>query len=256
VKRFRKTLRPALRPVLQRCSRSCVRRVLPRRPGPDNLSQALTALFRAVRCHHRLAKLAPRFFDTAVVNREALHREERRRWMETWRPALNRAYGHDPDTPLPDLSDPLPPLPTPAIQRAVERELLQRQQWMALGRQAMETYRQQHPHALPSWSQIARLLRLASEFGRLACGVSSETASSQPDPNYDQTMADLARAYPPAQPSASPATQPDPVSAPPPVPPAPPTPPPSSDQKPDLVPYALVIGAHGLLCLKRIDPES
>jgi hypothetical protein len=246
MKRFRKTSRP----VLRRRNRPCLRRALPRRPGPDELSQALTALFRAVRCHHRLAKLAPRFFDAAIVDQEALHRAERRCWMEIWRPALNRAYGHDPDTPLPDDSDPLPPLPSPAIQRAVDHELQELQQWMTVGRTAMASYRQRHPHALPTFNQIARLLRLASEFGRLACGMSSGPPPPPPSLNYDSVLADLERAYPRDQPSTTPSPGPAPVVATPPN--APPAPPPSPE-KPDLVSYALVIGPHGLPCLERVD---
>jgi hypothetical protein len=252
MKRFRKTSRP----VLRRRNRSCLRRALPRRPGPDELSQALTAFFRAVRCHRRLAKLAPRFFDAAIVDQEAFHRAERRCWMETWRPALNRAYGHDPDTPLPDDSDPLPPLPSPASQRAVEHELQELQRWMAVGRTAMETYPQRHPHALPTFSQIARLLRLALEFRQLACGMSSSGAAPPPSLNYDSVLADLERAYPRTSGEgdvAAPSPAPAPVVATPPK--APPAPPPSN-AKPDLVPYALVIGPHGLPCLERVDPET
>ena len=82
------------------------------RRGPDDLAQALTAFQRAIWCHRRMARLAPRFFDATVVNRERREREEQRRWMALWEPALAKAYGREPDTFPPDPVADLPPLPS------------------------------------------------------------------------------------------------------------------------------------------------
>ena len=85
--RIRKTLRRTCRSPTTRTwralARSTVRSLSGCSPRPNDLSQALTAFGRAIRCHRRLAKLAPRFFDSTVINREARERDERRRWMAT-----------------------------------------------------------------------------------------------------------------------------------------------------------------------------
>jgi hypothetical protein len=54
------------------------------RRGPDDFTQALSAFRRALRTHRRLARLAPSFFDPAVVERERENRAEQRRWMALW----------------------------------------------------------------------------------------------------------------------------------------------------------------------------
>lgn len=249
----------------RRLDRGCLRPA--RRSGPDNLSQALTAFSRAIQCHRRFARLAPEFFDATTVDRAARRREEQRRWMALWEPALRKVYGPDvagdsgPD-PLVDL----PRLPGPRTQRAVERELAGWEFWMAAGRAAMEKHSLRTPHALPSFHQLARLLSIAFDFGRLACG----NAAADPPSDYSdhsQAWADLERAYgngarrtsPPSSPSPhfeseTPAAEtnipapsiPQPVAQP--VPP--PWPPP--DDKRDLRPHALVTGPHGLLCLQPL----
>ena len=163
-----------------------------RRHGPDDLSQALTALGRAVRAHRRLARLAPSFFDAAVVDREAENRAELRRWMASWEPALAKAYGVEPC--LPDTSKELPPLPSPRTQRAVERKLAEREMWLAAGQVALERYRQRQPHALMSFSRMARLLQIGIDFGKLASGL--DTPNRVPEKLvYDYELTDLKRAY-------------------------------------------------------------
>lgn len=197
--RIRKTTRPPAqrlnRPLSRSLAHSCLRRVIPRRRGPDELAQALTAFRRALRCHRQLARLAPRFFDTAVVNQEALEAAERCRWMALWEPVLNQAYGLPPDTPSTEATLDLPPLPTRSVQCKVDRLLVELRDWLEAGGQALQLYRQRHPHALPSFSQIAQLLELASALGHFACGV-DPTKPAPPPPNYDQAWADLERAYP------------------------------------------------------------
>src|SRR5262249_58325794 len=109
------TSRPASHTPLRRLNRACLRALPGHRRTPDgfHLSEALTAFRRAIRSHRRLARLAPRFFDSAVVDREALERAERRRWAASWEPALAKAYGCQP-APPPDPAPDLPAVPQAA----------------------------------------------------------------------------------------------------------------------------------------------
>ena len=200
---------------------------------------------------HSRHLVAPRFFDTAVVDREKQDRAERKRWTALWLPTLNKVYGLDPNTPEPpDPSDQPPPLPSPRVQRVVEVELAKLQTWMEAGRIAMRTHRQRHPHGMMSLSQIARLLRIGIDFGKLACGLDL-TKPLPPPLKYDEAsiLADIERAYPQkSEPiELSPVVQVMEKAS---EPPKPIWPPP--DDKRDLVAYQLVIGDHGLLCLKRM----
>src|ERR1041384_4747475 len=86
--------RATVRRPYRRADRACLR---PARPtGPDDLSQALTAFSRAIRCHRRLARIAPEFFDATTVDRAARDRAEQLRWRAIWKPALDKVYGLDP----------------------------------------------------------------------------------------------------------------------------------------------------------------
>ncbi len=161
-----------LRHLDRRLDRSCWRALPGHRRGPDELSQALTAFTRALRCHRRLAKLAPRFFDSAVVDREAREREEQRQWRTLCKLALDQVYGCDTDpAPSPDPAAESPPLPGVRTQRAVERELAGWDFWMAFGRTALARYRRRCSHVLRSLGRIVRMFRIASEFGNLAVGI-------------------------------------------------------------------------------------
>jgi hypothetical protein len=183
---------------------------------------------------------------------------------------------------------------------------------MATGRLALDRHQQRRPHALMSFTRLARLLQLAMDFGLLACGQPAPPELSFED-RYANCMADLERAYGPASPPSAdtenPAVSPDSPVKPPslqtkPVgressravpnsqadpmgpagsqagsvtdlrqqPPAPsptttsqPSPPasgpapaawPPPDDKQDLIPHALVVGPHGLLCLQRLEPHQ
>ncbi len=268
--RFRRPARLARRSLIRRLGRRLDRACLrpARRRGADDVSQALTAFTRALRCHRRLARLAPRFFDATTVDRAARHRAEQRRWMAIWKPALDKAYGHDPtEDATPDPVTELPPLPGVRTQRVVERELAGWDFWMAAGRAAMDRHRQRRSHVLPTFTQIARLLRVAFDFKQLACGSAADDPPSD-SPDYSRVWADLERSYghksqPPSSPPPS-SVPPDPLSATlnpqpsifnQPVRPASPAglPP---DEKRDLTPYAMVVGPHGLPCLQRIDRET
>ena len=198
--RTRKTCRRTARRAVVRAWRGLVRARLRNLPGhcrgPSDLRQALSAFSRAIRCHRRLAKLARSFFDSAVVDREARERLERRRWMETWEPILEKVYGARAVSERPaDIMDDGPSLPGPRTQCAVERALAGWQFWLAAGELALARHRRHRPHAIPSFGQLSRLIEIGIGFGRLACGMdSSLSASPAPSegPNFEE---DLARAY-------------------------------------------------------------
>ena len=186
---YRKTTRSNLRGLCRNCNRRCVRG---RRRGPDDFAQALTAFRRAIRAHRRLARLAPSFFDVAVVNRERENRAEQRRWMALWEPVIAKAYGVEPAPAAPG-SD-LPPLPPPRIQRAVDCALADLQLWLQAARVAMDHYKHRNPHALLSWTRMARYLDLAFDLKKLALGLDSPNPLPEKI-NYDDEFTDLKRAY-------------------------------------------------------------
>jgi hypothetical protein len=186
VRKDRRTVRRAFR----NCNRRCLRG---RRRGPSDFNQALTAYRRALRAHRRLARLAPEFFDEAVIQREAENRAERRRWMATWEPALAKAYGQKARAPDHDAEE-KPPLPPPRIQRKVDHLLAELQLWMNAGHLAMRRHRRQHPHGLLSLTQMARLLEVGFALGRMACGMDSPNELPEKI-TYDDEWPDLERAY-------------------------------------------------------------
>ena len=91
--------------------------------------------------------------------------------MATWEPILDKVHGpsRDPDQ-RPRETDDFPPLPGLRTRQAVERELAGCNCWMALGRLALARHKLRRPHALPTFNQLACLLRIGFDFGRLACG--------------------------------------------------------------------------------------
>jgi hypothetical protein len=181
--------RHAIRSTVRKTLRTTVR---VRWRAPDDLREALVAFRQAIRAHRRLAKLAPRFFDSVIVNRERREREDRRRWMAVWEPALAKVYGCEPEPYNP--MDDLPPLPHPNTQRAVERHLAARSFWMKAGHMALELYGQRRPHDLMDLSRMARLLQIAFDFKLLATGIDPQRPEPEP-PNHDAAWADLQRAY-------------------------------------------------------------
>ena len=197
--RIRKTALAATQRINHRLNRkltrSCLRRAISGRQGPDELSRALTAFSRVIRSHRRLAKLAPRFFDPSVVDQEIRDRAEWIRRRPVILAALDKVYGPDPDAKSHALSDELPPLPSIRTQSVVERELAACELWMVIGKRAMTNYFQRHSQRVPSLTRIARLSNVATRLGRMACGLDS--IQSMPSPlNYDSVWADLERAYP------------------------------------------------------------
>lgn len=166
-----------------------------RRRGPDDLARALTAFTRAIRCHRRLARLAPRFFDSSVVDQERHERLEQRRWMALWEPALHKVYGPEPaDASMSDSQGDRPPLPSRRTQVAVKRQLAEWEFWMQAGQLALARHRQVRPHALISLTRLARLIEISVQFKMLAIGVPPPPESVFTS-RCDAFMADLERAY-------------------------------------------------------------
>jgi hypothetical protein len=187
--RHRQIRRTTLRRPFRGLNRSSLRG---RRRGPDDFAQMLTAFGRAIRAHRRLARLAPRFFDAAVIDRERENRAEQRRWMAMWEPLLAKAYGVAPEP----VADPIawPPLPTPATQRAVDRQLAELQLWLTAAHAAGERQRQRRPHALPTLTQLARLLQLAFDLKKMVLGLDSKNPLPEKI-TYDYEFTDLKRSY-------------------------------------------------------------
>ena len=94
---LRQTTRHTCRSRITRCWRSInrphVRCLGGFERGPDFLTQMLASYRRAIRAYRRLAKLAPSYYDTAVMDREARARDEQRRWIASWEPDLEKVYG-------------------------------------------------------------------------------------------------------------------------------------------------------------------
>jgi hypothetical protein len=188
----RQPCRPATRTTLRRPFRHSLRGCLRGRGGPSDFTQMLTACGKAIRAHRQLARLAPSFFDAAVVNRERENRVEKQKWMAMWEPIIAKAYGVPPKPP--DLTADLPRLPSPNTQRAVERRLAEVQLWLEAGAIARQRHQQRRPHALPTLSQLARLLQQAFDLKKLVLGLDSKTPL--PDKiTYDYEFTDLKRAY-------------------------------------------------------------
>ncbi len=113
--------------------------------------------------------------------------------MATWEPYIARAYGVEPSSPRTD--DELPRLPSARIQRKVDLKLAELRMCMEAGHEAMERYRQRQPHAVMSFSRMARLLDIGFEFRKLACGL--EIINPLPEKiTYDYDLKDLKRSYP------------------------------------------------------------
>jgi len=263
----RSGLRRNFRIHVRRLTRSSIRNLPGFRPGPDDLSQALTAFRRAIHAHRRLARLAPEFFDATEIDRLAHRRQKAAEWMALWEPALNAAYG--PSPPGQSRSDPLEDLPQPPksrrTQRAVEREFADWRFWMTAGRLALARYQHRRPHDLPSLTRIARLIQIGFDFAHLAWGsFDRKAADAEESFRHAQALADLERAYgspipgedTPEESTAKaesglgstdlPADLPQPTRSPLVVlPPA--------DTKRDLLPCRFVIGPHGFWSLQPIE---
>ena len=187
--KYQRILRPACRSAVRRATRYAIRT---RWSTTDDLGTALACLQRAIRAHRRLARLAPRFFDSTVIERERRDHEADRQWMELCNAALLKVYGTAP-RPLPPFPD-LPPMPALHTRLAVERELASCRAWLALGGDALRRFQARHPHVCISLSRLARLVDIASALGRLATGADFAKPQTEPTP-YSNAWADLKRIY-------------------------------------------------------------
>jgi hypothetical protein len=172
---YRRAFRPACRSSFRHATRPATR---VRWRAPDDLGTALTCFRRAISAHRRLARLAPRFFDSAQLNRERREQEARRQWSELSNAALLKVYGSAPAPPRP-VPGP-PPLPRPRTQLAVELQLASCRAWLGLGRDALRRFRVRHPRAHVNLTRLARLFELASALGRLATGADPAQPQTEP----------------------------------------------------------------------------
>jgi hypothetical protein len=165
---YRLSCRAASRSTLRRATRTAIRA---RWRAPDDLRTALTCFSRALRAHHRLARLAPRFFDSVLIERERREQEDRRLWLDSWNEAFLKVYGTAPAS-FPPVVEP-PPLPPPRIQLAVECTLASCRAWLNTGSDALRQFRVRHPYAWVNFSRLARLYEVSTALARLATGVDS-----------------------------------------------------------------------------------
>jgi hypothetical protein len=181
----RTPLRRFTRNPLRTTTRFCTRMIGNAR-RPNHLALALAAFSRAIRAHRRLAKLAPRLFDFAVVDREAAERRRADEERKIWEPLLNKVYGLPPDTPVEepnqDWNSPVPKCRRTRL--AMERELAAWELWLSIGRENMALFERRQPHALIGLNHLSRLLDVGFTFARLATGL--ETASPDPSPCESQ----------------------------------------------------------------------
>jgi hypothetical protein len=181
--------------VRWRCHESNVQRAMPVRVrwrAPNPLGFALACFRRAIRAHRRLARLAPSFFDSAVIERNRRQQESRRRWLEEAELALRKVYGPsaDPRPPVPEL----PPLPPSRTRIAVERELESWRIWFGLGSYALQQSKLYYRYSLVNLNRLALLLETASDLERLATGADSPQPNNEPD-IYATAWSDLERIY-------------------------------------------------------------
>jgi hypothetical protein len=185
----RRAGRPTSRSTVRRATRSAIRT---RWRAPDDLGTALTCFRRAICTHRRLVRLAPSFFDSALIESERREQEARRHWLDAAAAALRKVYGAapDPHPPVPDR----PPLPPPRTRLAVERELASCCAWLTIGGDALRRFQVRAPHAWVSFSRLVRLIETATALARLATG--ADSAQPQTEPSiYATAWADLERIY-------------------------------------------------------------
>ena len=161
------------RPLTRRCSRRLVRRI-GRGPRVDQLRQALAAFGRAVRARRRLVKLAPECFDAALTPRladEPRLAERRHRELDA---ALLNVYGQSEPHRCETNDRCGNGAETVRFSRRrfhqIEVALVEYEAWMEAGRQSFARYRWWQPYRRVGLRTISRLIDVATQFGRLACG--------------------------------------------------------------------------------------
>lgn len=160
------------------------------------LSQALSALQKAVRARRRLMRLAPRVFDNAVVDRLAAEEARWARERAGYEQALSRVYGREPPASVPSFPGVSPWPRSGRTRRAILRELAAYELWFPIGMAMFQRSQERQPHARLSLGLIGRLVRIASDLGRLASGL--ETRGSRelfPEENHCRFAEALQRVY-------------------------------------------------------------
>jgi hypothetical protein len=161
------------RPLSRRLDRPIIRRTgggAGSHPG-CLLSQALSALQKAVRARRRLMRLAPRVFDNAVVDRLAVEEARWARERAGYEQALARVYGREPAASGPSFPGVSPWPRSDRTRRAILRELAAYELWFPIGMAMFQRWQESQPHARLSLGLIGRLVRIASDLGRLASGL-------------------------------------------------------------------------------------
>ena len=174
--RTRRLTRRLTRPLTRRNHRRLTRRI-GRGPRINFLGQALSAFTRAIRAHRRLIKLAPAIFDQAVVRRDAAEQAEREAIHREVTVALEKVYGPDP----PQLHR--SPTENRCVNGAETVQFSRRKQaklealsaelslWLEAGRMAFDRHQHLRSHRRQSLGTVARMVDIATQFGRLACGL-------------------------------------------------------------------------------------
>jgi len=170
------------RPLKRRLNRRDTEWVGPglRPPPPNYIGMALRAWRHAIRARRKLMKLAPEIWDMGVVKRLARERAEDEKLQAEMRAAIARVYGvSEADLPPPPNHDPFSWKRTAQTKRAIERAESEREFWLHMADLAYEQFQSRRPHGWLTLSQIADLLDVASQLGRLATGL--ETFDHEPE---------------------------------------------------------------------------
>lgn len=177
----------------RRCRR--LTRRIGRGPRINYLGQALGAFTRAIRAHRHLIRLAPAIFDAAVVRRESAERAEREAIHRAVTVALEKVYGPDPQElhRLQNEKRCSNGAETVQFPRRKEAKLrschAEMSLWLATGRMAWDRHQHLRPHQRLSLGTVARMVNVAIQFGRLACGLELQPAKPSKDSVLDCTEA-------------------------------------------------------------------
>jgi hypothetical protein len=150
---------------------------------PNYWNSAVRCLTRAARAHRRLIKLAPERFDYGIVKHRQAQQEKDRPVQERMEAALVKVYGPEASATYRrtlQAQTPAPPR-SKATQRAIERELGNRQRWLEAGREAMTLFRRHHQWSRVGLIGIVRMLEVGHTLGRLSTGLET-TWKEEPSP--------------------------------------------------------------------------
>ena len=173
-------------------SRRLTRRITSgRAPVGRDFSDAMVAFARVIRARRRLIELAPELFDESVIRQRAEKRDADAKRFAGIAAAIDIVYGGEPGTSFAKMmlkrdEDAAPPERTARTERAIERWEAEQALWLTLAAEAFARVTAR-PHFWLSLSQIARLLELASQFGRGATGLLFSGDRRKPKPEPEST---------------------------------------------------------------------